>query len=159
MDKRIKARNTAAGYLANKMYTCKEIFDRLCRKGFEPELAEQVVAEFVQAGYLDDRRYAELYITDESKLSAKGKFRIKQELYRKGIAASIIDEVMEETEVDTESVLREYLSLRNLCDGIHSRKDLEKLKARLCRRGYSLGEVNRCLSEYTFQFEDEERRF
>jgi len=156
MDKERKARNTAAGLLSNKMYTCREIYDRLCRKGFEKELAETVVSEFAAAGYLDDRRYAELYVEDESKLGAKGKFRIRQELLRKGVASSIIDEVMEDMEVDTESVLREYISLRNLCDEIHSRKDLERLKARLCRRGYSLGEINRCLADYTFQFDDEE---
>lgn len=151
MDMVKKARNTVAGLLLNKMYTCREIYDRLLRKGFEKELAEQVVAEFVQAGYLDDSRYAQMYVEDEARLAAKGKFRIRQELMRKGVASSIIDEAIEEAEIDTLACLREYISQRNLCDNIHSRKDLERLKARLARRGYSLGEINRCLSEYTFE--------
>ena len=150
MDMDKKARNAAAGFLLYKMYTCREIYDRLRRKGFEKELAEQVVAEFVKAGYLDDRRYAQMYVEDEAKLAAKGKFRIRQELLRKGVASSIIDEVMDDAEFDTEACLREYISQRNLCDNIHSRKDLERLKARLARRGYSLSEINRCLAEYTF---------
>ena len=120
------------------------------------ELAETVVSEFVAAGFLDDRRYAELYVSDEARLRAKGKFRIRQELYRKGVASSVIDAVLEEADVDTEALLREYIEQRNLCDAVHSRKDLERLKARLCRRGYSPGEIHRCLAEYTFQFEDEE---
>lgn len=156
MDMVKKARNTAAGLLAAKMYTCREIYDRLCRKGFDKELAETVVSEFVAVGFLDDRRYAELYVSDEARLGAKGKFRIRQELYHKGVASSVIDAVLEETEVDTEALLRDYVEQRNLCDMVHSRKDLERLKARLCRRGYSPGEIHRCLAEYTFQFEDEE---
>ena len=156
MDILKKARNTAAGLLCNKMYTCREVYDRLCRKGFEKELAEQVVSEFVSAGYLDDRRYAQMYVEDETRLSAKGKFRIRQELMRKGVSGSIIDEALEEAEVDTEACLREYVSQRKLCENIHSRKDLERLKARLARRGYSLTEINRCLSEYTFHFEESE---
>lgn len=156
MDMLKKARNTAAGLLANKMYTCREIYDRLCRKGFEKDLAEQVVGEFVKAGYLDDRRYATMYIADEANLAAKGKFRIRQELIRKGVASSVIEEAMTEAEVNTEACLREYISQRSLCDNIHSRKDLQRLKARLARRGYSLGEINRCLGEYTFHFEESE---
>lgn len=154
MDTLTKARNAAAGLLANKMYTCKEIYDRLCRKGYEKDLCEMVVSEFVASGYLDDRRYAQMYQEDESKLGAKGNWRIRQELLRKGVAGSIIDEIMEESEIDTEAYLREYISQRNLAENIHSRKDLEKLKARLARRGYSLGEINRCLSAYTFHFDE-----
>lgn len=154
MDALTKARNAAAGLLANKMYTCKEIYDRLCRKGYEKELCEQVVSEFVSAGYLDDRRYARLYLEDESKLAAKGNFRLRQELLRKGVCGSIIDEAMEEMEIDTEAYLKEYISQRNLADSVHSRKDLERLKARLARRGYSLGEINRCLGTYNFRFDE-----
>lgn len=154
MDMQRKARNTAAALLAGKMYTCSEIYDRLLRKGFDKELAEQVVEEFVRAGYLDDQRFAQMYITDSVNLGAKGMFRIRQELMRKGISGSILDRAMEETEVDSASALAEYVSQRNLCENIHSRKDLEKLKARLARRGYSLREINQCLSAYTFHFDD-----
>ncbi len=155
MDMEKKARNTVMGLLANRMYTCREIYDRLCRKGFEKELAEKTVAEFMAAGYLNDRHYAQLYVEDESRLGAKGRFRIRQELMRKGVSSAIIDEVMEESEVDTEVYLKEYIETRNLCDGIQTRRDLERLKARLARRGYSLGEINRSLAEYTFHFEEE----
>lgn len=154
MDTLTKVRSVAAGLLSNKMYTCKEIYDRLCRKGYEKELCETVVSEFVAAGYLDDRRYARMYQEDESKLSAKGNWRIRQELLQKGVASSIIDEIMEESEIDTEACLRDYISQRNLAESVHSRKDLEKLKARLARRGYSLGEINRCLRAYTFHFDE-----
>ena len=148
------ARNFAAALLSGRMYTCKELFDRLIRKGVEEPIAEQVVGEFVRAGYLDDRRFAELYIADAVNLGAKGMFRIRQELFRKGISGCILDEAFAETEADSGAALDAYVRQRNLCDDIHSRKDLEKLKARLARRGYSMKEINQCLAGYSFHFEE-----
>ena len=149
-----KARNSAAALLSGRMYTCKELFNRLLRKGIEESIAEQVVEEFVRAGYLDDRRFAELYIADAVNLNAKGMFRIRQELFQKGISGSILDEAFAETEADSGAALEAYVRQRNLCDNIHSRRDLEKLKARLARRGYTMKEINQCLTGYSFHFEE-----
>ena len=156
MDMLHKARNVAAVLIGGKMYTCREMYERLCRKGFEKELAEQVVSEFIDAGYLDDRKFAELYISDAVTLGAKGMYRIRKELMLKGISASVIDAAAETVEADTESNLKEFINQRNLCGQLHSRKDLEKLKARLVRRGYSIYEINECLSDFKFDFEDTE---
>lgn len=152
MDELSRAKNAAAKLLVRRMYSCSEIFDRLCRKGFNEEIAEQTVAEFMKLGYLDDRKFAEYYITDAVNLGSKGIYRIRQELRRRGVSASVIDAALEESEADTKSALREYIEQRNLCDNVHSYKDLEKLKAKLVRRGYSLSEIRECLSEYEFEF-------
>ncbi len=151
-----KATNAAATMLGRRMLTCRELCDKLCRKGYDKEIAEQVVERFLEAGYLDDGQYAKMYLTDSVNLSAKGIYRIRQELLQKGIAPALIQDAIEDTEVDVEDALQKYLDERRLCENIHSRKDLEKLKARLARRGYSPGEIRRCLSGYTFHFEDEE---
>lgn len=154
MDRVQKARNSAAAILAIKMHTCRELCDKLIKKGFDKELAEQVTGEFISAGFLNDAEYAAMYISDQVNLGAKGTYRIKQELIKKGVSLSIIEDALACAEVDTQSVLHEYVSLRGLCDNIHTRRDLEKLKARLARRGFSLSEINSCLAEYTFHFED-----
>lgn len=149
----LKAKNAAAGLLAGRMYTCRELAERLRRKGFAEENVQQTVEEFMSAGYLNDRSYAELYIEDAIKLGAKGMFRIRRELLQKGISPSIIEDAVAETEADSASALEEYVRQRNLCDGIQNRKDLEKLKARLVRRGYSMDEIQQCLSAYDFPFD------
>lgn len=154
MDAVQKARNSAAALLAAKMYTCRELCDKLIIKGFSKELSEQVTSEFISAGFLNDAEFANMYIADQVNLGAKGIYRIKQELLRKGVSSSIIETAIENADIDTKNTLSEYISLRGLCDNIHTRKDLEKLKARLARRGFSLSEINSCLSEYTFNFED-----
>lgn len=154
MEMRQKAMGVAAALLAGRMYTCREIYDRLVRRGYDKELAEQVVEEFVRAGFLNDARYAQCYIADAAALGAKGKTRIRQELRQKGVAAKVIDDAMEEAEADFAGALADYVRQRDLCAAVHSRKDFEKLKARLLRRGYSMKEINRCLEEYSFNFDE-----
>ncbi len=151
-----KARKIAAGIISYRMYTCREVFDKLLKKGIDKETAERVVCDFQKAGALDDRAYALAYATDGVNLSGKGIYRIKQELYKKGVARSIIDEVCDTLKEDTFASLCEYVKSRNLCEGIKTRYDLEKLKARLARRGYSPSEIRECLSNYTFEFKEED---
>lgn len=150
-----KAKRIASGYVGARMYTCHEIEERLVRKKIDKETAEKVVCDFASAGLLDDREYAKLYVSEAVRLSGKGMYRIRQELMRKGVAKGIIDDVCGECEDDTYSALKEYVESRGLCDGITTRRDLEKLKARLARRGYSLSEIKKCISEFEIHFEDE----
>ncbi len=155
MDEFERAVKIAAGYVGARMYTCKELEDKLIRRKFQKETAERVVSEYVAAGILDDREYARLYVSEAIRLSGKGMYRIKQELFKKGVAGSIIDEVCRETEEDTYEALKEYVDMRGLFDNISSRKDLERLKARLARRGFSLSEINKCINEHQIHLEDE----
>lgn len=158
MDEKERARRIAANLTAARMYTCKEIYDRLIRKKISADTAEEVVGEFAAAGVLDDSVYAKFYIEDALRLQAKGMFRIRRELMQKGISGSIIDAAAAETadEIDTKEALRTYLSPRLMPSDIRSRRDLEKLKAKLLRRGYSVQDISACLDDYDFKFEDTE---
>ena len=156
MDVLVRAQNAAAAMLSRKMLTCRELHDRLCRKGYDKEIAEKVVEQFLLAGYLDDRRYVELYVEDSVNLSAKGIYRIRQELLRKGVSISVIDDVLKDTEVDTKRALMQYIEERQLLKMVHSRKELEKLTARLVRRGYSLSEIRDCFEQAEFTITEEE---
>ncbi len=151
-----KAKRIAANLIGLRMYTCHEIEDRLLRKKIDRETAERVVCEFAAAGALDDTEYAKAYVEESVRLGGKGMYRIKQELFRKGVAKSIVEKVCAEAdECDTYSALCEYVESRRLNEGITSRRELEKLKARLARRGYSYSEIRKCLDKYDFDFENE----
>ncbi len=151
-----KAKKIAAWLVASRMYTCREIEDRLKRKKIDPDTAEKVVGEFVCAGILNDLEYAKMYISEAVRLGGKGMYRIKQELYAKGVARSVIDDACDNCEEDTFAAICEYVESHRLYEGITTRKELEKLKARLARRGFSSAEIRECLSRYEFALEDED---
>lgn len=151
-----KAKKIAASLLSYKSYTCQEIYQRLVRKGIDTETAELTVAEFVKAGILNDAEYARMYIHDALVLGMKGLFRIKQELRAKGVALSVIDRAAEEVDVDTEEMLESYARIRFGDKEFFDWRELEKAKAHLARRGFSLSEINKCFKKLNITVRSEE---
>ena len=141
-----KCKKYALNLVNTRMYTCSEINERLLRKGADKENAERVVTELMTLGILDDRKYAEYYIEDAVRAN-KGVYRIKQELYKKGIASALIDELTKGQSADVFSALLEYARFKfgEKCE--YSYKEYSNIKAHLARRGYSYGEIESCLEE------------
>lgn len=146
----VKGKKLAMRFLATRMYSAREVYDRLRRNRYSSEDAEEIVSELIQEGVLDDRRYTEYYILDSINIGYKGIYRIKQELRRKGVAGSVVELVLANNDFDTLSSLREYVEKRLRVTEISSRRDYEKFRASLARRGYSISEINDVLSEYEF---------
>jgi regulatory protein len=86
-----KAKNYVYRILARRMYTRKEIRDKLVERGYMNEVIQDVIATLERYGYLDDRIYAEEWIHSRIRLKPKGKTALRQELARKGIEKSIIE--------------------------------------------------------------------
>ena len=141
------AKKIAAKMIAYKMYACREVYRKLLLKGCDEETAEKTVAEFVNAGILNDFEYAKAYIHDAMLIGLKGMFRIRQELVSKGVAASVIDKAAENLEIDAEEQLRSYVEIRFADKVFEDYKDIEKAKAHLVRRGYGISDINRCFKE------------
>lgn len=143
----LRAKKYAAQVLGARMQTCKEMEDKLRRKGCSEETVNLVMEEFCRAGFLNDRNYADLYILDAVNIGYKGFYRIRQELAQKGVARSIIDRALEETEADVYEKLCEYVRQRYEGAEIPSRRELEKIKVQLARRGYSPQEIRNSLDD------------
>ncbi len=143
----MSAKKIAAKIISLKMHTCREVYQRLLRKGCDEQTAEEAVAEFCRAGILNDAEYAKAYIHDNTVIGLKGMYRIKQELLAKGVAASVIDKAAMEADIDIEEQLKSYVELRFADRVFENYKDIEKAKAHLMRRGYSISDINRCFKE------------
>mgnify|MGYP002647751149 CR=1 FL=1 len=150
----LKAKRYAARFLSSRMYTANEIVERLRRKGYTEAAAEEAVLQLTIEGAIDDLLYAEFYITDAVNIGYKGMYRIRQELMRKGVAASVIDRAAAKAEVDCIAALSEFVEQRLERTVIETRRDYEKFRTMLARRGYSLGEIREVLSGYEFDFKE-----
>lgn len=76
----------AVDFLSRRDYTAGELTDKLIRKGHDPRSAEIAVAQLQESGYLDDGQFAEQYARHALR-QGRGKYRIVQELLRKGVEA------------------------------------------------------------------------
>lgn len=142
-----RARNYAAYCISKKNLTEQELFDKLCEKGYQ-EAAPQILEEFTKAGIVDDKNYAYMYISDGINIKCKGLYRLREELIRKGVSKEIIALISEEFQEDCYNSLLSFVRAHYGEEADLDRKELEKIKAKLLRRGYSYGEIRRCFDEF-----------
>lgn len=148
-----RAYNCAVSYLSRRDHSARELLLKLGRKGYR-ESAVCAVERLKEEGYIDDERFARMYVRELINIKKYGKRRIEQELYRKGVDREIISLVLEETDFDEDElctlIKRKYL--RCLSD----EKGIKKAVAGLMRMGYSFGEVKAALGRLA---EEEELNF
>lgn len=79
-----------------------ELREALRAKEHDPELTEDVIAELVELGAVDDRRYAELFTTDKRDLSGWGPERIAGDLRSRGVPEVAIAEALADDDRETQ---------------------------------------------------------
>lgn len=141
-----KAKKYAVYCLGKKNLTERELYDKLCDKGYE-DCAAEVLALFVEKGLLCDRDYAFMYISDGVKLKYKGLYRLSAELLQKGVDKRIIAEIREDFTEDSYRSLLKYARVHYGEGNRFDRRTLEKIKAQFLRRGYSYDEIKSCFDE------------
>jgi len=136
-----KVRQRAIEWVMGRPHSSRELRDYLYRKKVEKDFMEQIINDFVERGYIDDRRFAEFF-ADSRKRKNKSTRAIKSELMAKGVSATIADEVLHRHETSNSD------ALNTLINKISSRpryQDEQKLKAYLVSKGFSYGEVKDAL--------------
>lgn len=110
----------------------RETSDYLFKKTFEKKLdknyIDRIIEKLVEKKYLDDAKFAAYYVENRFVKKGISKKRLRMELIKKGVASSIVDEVLGGRN-DEEEIKKMILKKR-------SRYDDEKLTAYLCRQGF-----------------------
>ena len=84
------ARAMAYRYLGQREHSCKELADKLVRRGVPEDIATIAVDELADENLVSDHRFAEAYVRSRV-ARLNGPLKIRAELSRKGIEASLID--------------------------------------------------------------------
>lgn len=133
-----KAKEKAMRLLLQQDRTEKELRDRLYRAGFS-ETASEAAMQYVSGfGYLDDRRYAENYISFHK--GRRSRKEISFKLKNKGVPPEILSMAMEGYEIEDESVAIEHLIQKKIKGQRLSDMEytqLNKITAYLARKGFS----------------------
>jgi regulatory protein len=131
----------ALAQLNRRERTTGEIRAHLERKGLEASLAEAVIAQLLSDGYLDDRRYAEMYVHDKRHLEGWGSERIRRELENRGLDRDLINGALNagsSSSAEPETELERALALlqRRFPDPPRERRDRDRALGMLIRKGY-----------------------
>jgi regulatory protein len=131
-----RALGIALKYLNRRERTVHEVRVRLERAAVATGVIDEVIAELVDQGLLDDARFARLFAEDKRTLEAWGSDRIERGLSARGISPEIVRAAIgtasEESELDRAlSLLR-----RRFPTAPENRRDRDRALGVLLRKGY-----------------------
>jgi regulatory protein len=150
-----KALDLAYAYLNPRDRTVSEVRRRLERGGVSAEVAENVVEVLGEQGFLNDSRFARLFVADKRTLEQWGSERIRRGLVSRGIDRHLADAALAEepeaVDEEPESELDRALALlrRRFPDPPQDRRDRNRALGMLLRKGYESELAYDALSAHT----------
>lgn len=150
-----RAKERALYLLDVRDYGFVELYQKL-EKNYSEDVCLKVCRELAGLRLIDDRRYAESLARQLFEVKRVGMFKAKQELKRRGLSESIIEEAVEPYAGEDESFSRlEELVERKYERYLTDEKGVKKVKNALLRQGYGYAEINAVLDLYDLDFSEE----
>ena len=154
----------AYDYLGKRIHSAYELRTKLLRKKYDSELINAILDDLRKGSYLDDSKFAEIFIEEKLRLKSWGRTKLKSELAKRGVTADIIASVllekfpaeMEEFELAFQLGEKKYLSLKNR--NLEQRKLVQKIYSFLMAKGYSF-DVSKKVVERILSFSVDEDQF
>ena len=154
-----KAFDAAATLLSYRPRSKKEIRQRLLKKSFNDVVIDTAIEKLERLGYLDDRAFARFWIEDRNRFKPRGRRALSYELRNKGIADSIIqellDELVDESDGAYEAAQKRVRSMR----GKTKQEFKKKIGSFLQRRGFGYEAVNQALNQLIQEITEEDSSY
>jgi regulatory protein len=150
-DNYIKGKNAALHFLEKSFKSAKQVVDKLSAKEFDIKTIDRVMEFLKQYGFIDDKRFVELFVKE--KIKSTGKNKIKFTLIKKGLPEELIKDEL--NKINSEQQLEVALQLgekkvRILSKSENDTKKLYKKTADyLIRNGYNFEIINEVLDKIT----------
>jgi len=158
-DAAVKAFDQAVNYLSFRPRSRQEVQQYLTGKTIPPEIQERVITRLETASYLDDRAFARFWIENRTQFQPRGPHALRYELRQKGIAPSLIEELLHET-VDVGATAYKAASAQNRrLRGLTHREYRQKMGAFLQRRGFGYSTASQIIRRFIDELADEEPPF
>ena len=133
-----KARNKAFKLLSYRERTIKEIEDRLRKKDFSEEVIKAVVDFLLENDYLNEERFAEMWIRSRKNHHPRGRKLIYKELKNKGVNQRIINNALNQHLSNQEELeMAQYLMDKWLRRRTEEDSSSYKLKNYLANKGFN----------------------
>jgi regulatory protein len=135
--RRGEAFDVAWRQLAHRDRTEAELVHAFLKARVEPELAEEVLGELREGGYVDDARFAQRFAEDRRRLDAWGSERIERRLRELGVERELVSAAVGEGAHD-ELEAAVALLARRFPAPPSTPRERDRLLGVLVRKGYDL---------------------
>jgi regulatory protein len=154
---REKLLSVALRALGGRAHSSGELREKLRRRARNQEDVDAVLAKLKEAGYLNDRRFAESYAAARLQNQGLGKMRVLRDLRQRRVAPKLAEQVTDRTYEQTneanliEEFLRRKYRGKQLGVFLSEEKNMAGAFRRLRYAGFSAGESIRVLKRYASQ--------
>jgi regulatory protein len=139
-------------YLGRRQHSTSELRIKLKQKGYETELINQVLDDLKNKNYLDDTKFAEMFVEEKMKLKLWSEQKLRSELIKRGIKSEIISDVLrnlipDEDKLNNAMIIasKKYNALMNR--GLNNETIKNKLVTFLNSRGYNYDVIKEVCDE------------
>lgn len=146
--------NVALRALGARAHSSGELKEKLRRRAQNSADVDAVLANLKDAGYLNDRRFAENYASARLQNQGLGKMRVLRDLRQRRVAPKLAEQVTEQTyrgsneaELIEEFLRRKYRG-KDLAAFLSEEKNLAAAFRRLRYAGFSAGQSIRVLKRF-----------
>jgi regulatory protein len=144
-----RAKNYLFRLLSRRLYSCAEVRKKLTERGYEPELIEKVIIEFINRDWLDDTQFAMQWTESRLRSKPRGIALIRRELFQKGIEKEVISEVLAKyinSEAEFDRALAALKKKKNYTTELDLIKRKRKIYAYLARRGFNSETIDKIIT-------------
>lgn len=149
--------NVALRALGGRAHSSGELREKLRRRAQSDEDVDAVLANLREAGYLNDRKFAENYAAARLQNQGLGKARVLRDLRQRRVAPKLAEQVTDQTyqETDEAKLIEDFLHRKyrgkQLKAFLSEEKNLAAAFRRLRYAGFSAGQSIRVLKRFASQ--------
>ena len=141
-----QAFSKASDYLAARLHSCREIYNKLLAKGYSKPAINMAIEKLKEYGYLDDWQFAKTFVQANNKLS---KMQLAAKLASRGVSsqdanAALLSVDNSEQQQLAISLAQKFASSKSNDEGLHA-----KLYAHLARKGFDHYTITRAIKVAT----------
>lgn len=140
-----KAFDLAAAFLVARPHSRQEVARYLARKRMSETGTKAAIARLEVSGLIDDRQFAEMWVSNRLSQKLRSKRHLTGELAAKGVSGEIIDEVLRGLDPDDEERVLTILARKK--NKLSQYRQPQKLAQYLVRQGYQYGLVKKVLDQ------------
>jgi regulatory protein len=140
--------------LGGRAYSSGELREKLKRRAAHAGDVDAVLFRLKEAGYLDDRRFAESFATARLSGEKFGRTRVIQDLRHRRVAPALAETTVQKVyqEVDEEALIEDWIRRKFRLaprEGLlKDEKDMASAYRRLVRAGFRSGEIVKVLKRF-----------
>jgi regulatory protein len=140
-----KAVNKCFDLLSRRDHSVKELKTKLLRT-VDEDNAQRAIEHMLELGYLNDEKYAEALLSHLIENKNMSSSHIRQEMFKRGVPSDIIAQLLEDTEIDNVSSVKELI-LTKYRNKLAAENGREKVIAALMRKGFSYSDIRSAFNE------------